>query len=101
MRKLASSTSARLATSLKVIAVATVLGFVVLAAEQRLTRDISPEEMVVTETAPVFGASGTRPAQNNTASAVQAAPAAASDIDYFPSHSPAASGASAEPPPTF
>ena len=79
MRNRASSTSARLATSLKVIAVGTVLGFVVLAAEQRLTRDISPEEMVVTETAPVFGATGSQPAQNRAASAVQAAPAAASD----------------------
>ena len=76
MRNRASSTSARLATSLKVIAVATVLGFVVLAAEQRLTRDISPEEMVVTEIAPVFGATGTQPPQNHAASAVQAAPAA-------------------------
>ena len=58
----------------------TVLAFVVLAAEQRLSQDISPQEIVAAETAPNFAPAPAR------ALAVQAAPAPSEDEDYFPSH---------------
>ena len=66
--------------SLRVGAIVTVLGFVVLAAEQRLSQDISPQEIVAAETAPNFAPAPAR------ALAVQAAPAPSEDEDYFPSH---------------
>ena len=56
MRKPSASMGARLAQSLKVAAVVMVLGYAVLAAEQRLAQDVSPEEIVAAEIAPVFGA---------------------------------------------
>ena len=37
-----------------------VLGFVLMAAEERLARDISPEEIVVAETGPSFAVSSAR-----------------------------------------
>ena len=41
-----SSWNERIALSLRVGAIVTVLGFVVLAAEQRLAQDVSPQETI-------------------------------------------------------
>jgi len=61
--------------SLRVGAIVTVLGFVLLAAEQRLAQDVSPQEIVAAETAPNFAPAPAR------AQAVQAAPAPSADED--------------------
>jgi hypothetical protein len=83
----------RVVTSLKVVALVTVLGTVVLAAERELATKISPEEMVAADIGPARAVSSAKPA---TAAPVQTAPA-----DYFPSHFPAPTGEPAEPMPTF
>jgi len=49
-----SGWTSALAQSLKAAAVVMVLGYTILAAEQRLTQDVSPEEIVAAETAPAF-----------------------------------------------
>ena len=72
--------------SLRVGAIVTVLGFVVLAAEQRLANDVSPQEIIAAETAPNFAPAPVR------AEPVQMAPAPAVDADYFPSHFPEPTG---------
>ena len=81
-------------TSLKVVALVTVLGTVVLAAERELATKISPEEMVAADIGPARAVSSAKPA---TAAPAQTAPAA----DYFPSHFPSPKGEAAEPMPTF
>jgi hypothetical protein len=83
----------RVVTSLKVVALVTVLATVVMAAERELATKISPEEMVAADIAPARAASTSKPA---TAGPTEAAPA-----DYFPSHFPAPKGEPAEPMPTF
>jgi hypothetical protein len=75
----------RVVTSFKIVALATVLGTVVLAAERQL--------IVAADTAPAYVASTSTPA---TAAQAQQAPA-----DYFPSHFPGPKGEPAEPMPTF
>jgi hypothetical protein len=82
-----SSASDRIVTSLKVAALVTVLGSLVLAAEQRLATPISPEQSVAT--APAL------PASTADSAGQQAA------IDYFPARFPAPSSEAAELPPTF
>ena len=83
----------RIATSLRVGAIVTVLGFVVFAAEQRLTRDVSPQEVIAAETAPNFA-----PAQP---SASPAPAKAEQSVDYFPSHFAEPKGEPEAQPPTF
>jgi len=84
----------RIALSLRVGAIVTVLGFVVLAAEQRLAHDVSPQEIISAETAPNFA-----PAQP-TASPAPTAKAEQS-VDYFPSHFAAPKGEPEAQPDTF
>ena len=87
----------RVVTSLKIVALATVLGTVVLAAERQLATQVSPEEIVVADTAPAYVAS-----TSTTASTpAPAAPAQQAPADYFPSHFPAPKGEPAAPMPTF
>ena len=83
------------ATSLKVAALITVLGTVVLAAERHMATQISPEEVVATDLAPARIAS---PAPAAKAAAPQVQPA---QEDYFPSHFDETKGEVAEQPPTF
>jgi hypothetical protein len=56
-----------LAQSLKVAAVVMVLGYAVLAAEQRLVQDVSPDEIVAAEAAPAFVAASNSPAARTIA----------------------------------
>ena len=77
------SASAKLITSLKVAALVTILGTVVLAAEQRWAAPIPHEQTIAAQTAAPQGTEQ------------QAA------IDYFPARFPAPTGPSAEPMPTF
>ena len=67
------STSAGLAQSLKVAAIAMVLGWAILAAEQRLAQEISPEEIVAAETAPAFVAASGQAAETVTVQAARPA----------------------------
>ena len=83
------SASARLITSLKVATLVTVLGTVVLAAEQRWAAAVPHEHTIADETATAHQT----PAPDGTAQ--QAA------IDYFPARFPAPTGQPAEPMPTF
>ena len=92
MRK--SSWSERIALSLRVGAIVTVLGFVVLAAEQRLTQVVSPQELISAETAPNFAAAS---ADSPALPAVKTEQGS----DYFPSHFPAPKGEAAAQPDTF
>ncbi|HEV3239670.1 MAG TPA: hypothetical protein VG429_04650 [Casimicrobiaceae bacterium] len=78
----------KVVTSLKVAALLTVLGAVVLAAGQRLGPDISPG---------VPAAASTVPAPQSPADG-GAQPVA---TNYFPAQFPAPSGPVAEQPPTF
>jgi hypothetical protein len=83
------------ATSLKVAALVTVLGTVVLAAERHMATRVAPEEIIAAEVAPARLASP--PAALPKAPA-QAQPA---QEDYFPSHFDESKGEAAEQPPTF
>ena len=65
----------KIGLSLRVGAIVTVLGFVVLAAEQRLANDVSPQEIIAAEIAPNFAPAPVR------AEPVQMAPAPAADTD--------------------
>lgn len=78
----------KLVTSLKVAALVTVLGSVVLAVEQRMATAVTPEPTSTTapSASPVSSADG---------AAVQAA------SDYFPAHFAAPSAPVAEQPPTL
>jgi hypothetical protein len=87
------STLGRVVTTLKIAALVTVLGTVVLAAERELATKISPEGIVAAEIAPAQLSTSTKPA---TSTPVEQAP-----TDYFPSHFPAPKGEPAEPMPTF
>ncbi len=84
-----------LVTSLKVVALVTVLGTVVLAAERHLATRISPEEVIATDMAPSHIASPA-PAATGSGAPAQAAPEA-----YFPSQFPEPTGEVAPQPPTF
>jgi len=86
----------RIALSLRVGAIVTVLGFVVLAAEQRLARDVSPQEIISAETAPNFA-----PAQSTASPALAPAAKAEQSVDYFPSHFAAPKGEPEAQPDTF
>ncbi|HSS69917.1 MAG TPA: hypothetical protein VLQ46_04605 [Casimicrobiaceae bacterium] len=90
----------RIALSLRVGAIVTVLGFVVLAAEQRLAQDVSPQEIIAAEAAPNFAA---QPAASPALSAApRAQPAKAEQsFDYFPSHFAEPKGEAEAQPPTF
>jgi hypothetical protein len=82
-------------TSLKVAALITVLGTVVLAAERHLARQASPEQIIATDAAPAGPVS---PAISPKTSAPQAQPA---PDDYFPSHFDESKGETSEQPSTF
>jgi hypothetical protein len=82
-------------TSLKVAALVTVLGTVVLAAERHLATQVSPEEVIVTDMAPARIAS---PATPRTVAPATEAPAPA---PYFPSQFPEPTSEPAVQPPTF
>ena len=84
------------ATSLKVAALVTVLGTVVLAAERHMATRVAPEEIIATEVAPARLASPSPAALPNAPA--QAQPA---QEDYFPSHFDESKGEAAEQPPTF
>ena len=81
------SASTKIVTALKVAALVTVLGTVVLAAEQRFVTAVPHEQTMVAETATAHQA----PASNGTAAATE----------YFPARFPAPTGEPAEPMPTF
>jgi len=83
------SASAKLITSLKVAALVTILGTVVMAAEQRWASAVPHEQTIAADTA----TARQTPAPDGTAQ--QAA------IDYFPARFPAPTGQPAEPMPTF
>lgn len=82
-----SSRLSKVVTSLKVAALVSILGAVVLAAEHRLDSRIYPEQIAAAATA----VSGNAPAASGRQD---------SD-DYFPAHFPAPSGSVADQPPTF
>jgi len=87
----------RVVLSLKVAALVTVLGSVVLAAERQLSTDVSPETIIATDLAPAQ-----MPAPRTAATApVSAAPVQQTADDYFPSHFPEPTGEAAQQPPTF
>ena len=77
-------------TSLKVAALVTVLGTVVLAAERHLARQVSPEEISATDIVPPTSA------PKAAASQVKREPEA-----YFPSQFDETKGKIEEQPPTF
>jgi hypothetical protein len=88
MLNVSPSVSSRIVTSLKVAALVTVLGSLVLAAEERMATPISPEQSVPVATAPAVPAS---PADRSEWAATE----------YFPARFPAPSGEAAALPPTF
>jgi hypothetical protein len=91
------STLKRIVMSLKVAALVTVLGTVVLAAERQLATDVSPQEIIATDLAPAQ-----MPAPKIAATApASAAPVQQTPDDYFPSHFPEPKGEAAQQPPTF
>jgi hypothetical protein len=100
MRKASPSALRHLVTSLKVVAVVTVLGTVVMAAERHLATRISPEEIIATDMAPAqMSTPAGTPASAGTPEA--AAPAQQPSTDYFPSHFPEPKGEAADQAPTF
>jgi hypothetical protein len=88
----------RIVTSLKVVALATVLGTVVLAAERHMATRVSPDEAISAEQAPSrLMSDGAAASAQSPMPANMAAPDA-----YFPSQFPEPSGpADEEQPPTF
>src|SRR5215831_7742485 len=94
-----SSWSERIALSLRVGAIVTVLGFVVLAAEQRLAQVVSPQEVIAAETAPNFAPANAGPAAAKAAEEERAA--LKDNDDYFPSHYPAPKGEAEAQPDSF
>lgn len=90
----------RIALSLRVGAIVTVLGFVVLAAEQRLAQDVSPQEVIAAEAAPNFAAQLVASPAQSAASPARPAKAEQS-FDYFPSHFAEPKGEAEAQPPTF
>jgi hypothetical protein len=83
------SASTKIVMALKVAALVTVLGTVILAAEQRLATAVPHEQITAAEITTAQQA----PASDGTAQ--QAA------TDYFPARFPAPTGQPAEPMPTF
>jgi hypothetical protein len=81
-------------TSLKVVALVTVLGTVVMAAERHLATRISPEEVIATDMAPARMSSP-------VGTPASAAPAQQPSADYLPSQFPEPKGEVAEQAPTF
>jgi hypothetical protein len=71
------------------------LGFVVLAAEQRLARDVSPQEIISAEMAPSFAPAVSASTQSAKPAAVE------QSFDYFPSHYPEPKGEQEAQPDTF
>jgi hypothetical protein len=94
MLKHSPSALRHVVTSFKVVALVTVLGTVVLAAERHLATRISPEEIIATDIAPTQIA----PPASAAASAAKNQPPSA---DYFPSHFDETKGEAAEQAPTF
>ena len=86
-----SSALNRVVMSLKIVALATVLGTVVLAAERQLATGVVPEAVVMA--APAYAPS--------ISPSAAATPAQRAPADYFPSQFPAPKGEPAEPMPTF
>jgi predicted lipid-binding transport protein (Tim44 family) len=93
MLKHSQSALCHVVTSFKVVALVTVLGTVVMAAERHLATRISPEEIIATDMAPATMAS--------SAAAPGSAPAQQPSADYFPSHFDETKGETAEQAPTF
>jgi len=93
MLKRSPSTMRHVMTSLKVVALVTVLGTVVMAAERHLASVVSPEEIIVTDMAPARMASPTEPRN--------AAPATETPAPYFRSQFPEPTGEAAVQAPTF
>ena len=83
-----SSGLTKFVTSLKVAALASVLGAVVLAAEHRLASDVAPDQTPERPTATSLDSKADHDAL-------------AAAGDYFPAHFPAPSGPDSEQPPTF
>jgi hypothetical protein len=99
MEQKSPSVMRHVVTSLKVVAVVTVLGTVVLAAERHMSRQVSPEEVIATDLAP---ARTGPPMRMMTAPTGQPAAAqAAQDVDYLPSHFDESKGEVTEQPSTF
>jgi hypothetical protein len=94
MLKHSRSALRHVVTSLKVVALVTVLGTVVMAAERHLATRISPEEIIATDMAPARMSSPAGPSAS-------AAPVQQPSTDYFPSQFPAPKGEAAEQAPTF
>jgi hypothetical protein len=92
MLKKSPSAMRHVMTSLKVIALVTVLGTVVMAAERHLASVVSPEEVIVTDMAPARMASPAAP---------RAAAPTESATPYFPSQFPEPTGEPAVQPSTF
>jgi hypothetical protein len=89
----------RVVMSLKVAALVTVLGTVVLAAERQLATDVSPEEIIATDLAPAHVAPPAPAASTSapgSAVSVQQTPE-----DYFPAQFPEPKGEPASQSPTF
>jgi len=95
MRKRSRPAVHHVVTSLKVAALVTMLGTVVLAAERHLATQVSPEEVIATDVAPARLAS---PAASPKSAAPQVQPGSE---DYFPSHFDESKGEVSEQPPTF
>jgi len=93
MRKDSPSALRNVVTSLKVVALVTVLGTLVMAAERHLAAQVSPEEIIATDMAPARTSSpaGTRASE---------APMQQASPDYFASQFPEPKE-SAEQAPTF
>ncbi len=91
----------RIALSLRLGAIVTVLGFVVLAAEQRLAQDVSPQEIIAAETAPNFAAAKSAASPAQSAASLARPAKAEQSFDYFPSHFAEPKGEAEAQAPTF
>jgi hypothetical protein len=94
MLKHSRSAMRHVVTSFKVVALVTVLGTVVMAAEKHLATRVSPEEIIATDMAPAQMV----PQASAPASAAKDPQPSA---DYFPSHFDETKGETAEQAPTF
>jgi hypothetical protein len=90
----------RIALSVRVGAMVAVLGFVLLAAEQRLVQDVSPQEIIATDP-PAFTVDTAAPPAAKPATATENERAATPPVDYFPSHFPAPTVEDVQQPSTF
>jgi len=99
MLKQSRSALRHVVTSVKVVALVTVLGTVVMAAERHLATRVSPEEIIATDMAParLAPAQTASPAGASAPTDRQQQPSA----DYFPSHFDESKGEAAEQAPTF